>query len=123
MRYHSTDLSIMSKLFLLIIVFSLCTTTSYALTQTDACNILLKVAVKRHFSASESPSGYYDCDSDEWGHKRYFVFGLHYRLKISTGNDGSNLVGWYAVDKITGQLFEWNMANLRVGDAIDTKGH
>jgi len=101
----------------------LCITTSYALTKADACNILLKAAVKWHFAAKESPNSYYDCVSDGREHKHYFVFDLHYRSKTPTGNNGSNLVGWYAVDRITGQLFEWDIANLKLGNVIDTKEH
>jgi hypothetical protein len=109
------------KLLLSLFIFLLGVSTSHALTQVDACNILLKAAVKKHFAANESPNRYYDCVSDGWKHKHYFVFDLHYRSKIPTGNNGSNLVGWYAVDKITGQLFGWNIANLKLGDVIYIK--
>jgi len=101
----------------------LCTTASYAFTKTDACHILIKKAIKNHFSSIELPDGYYDCISDDIQDgrlKHYFIFQLHYISKTPTNNDGSNLVGWYAIDKISGKLFHLDIAELKIGDAIDS---
>jgi hypothetical protein len=46
----------------------------------DACHLLLKIAMTKHLSAEESARGYYDCVPDS-GANKYFILGLHYRLR------------------------------------------
>ena len=87
----------------------------------EACNVLLKEAALRHLAAKESPDGYYDCQPESDADS-YIILGLHYRLKSQRSAAGSNLVGWYAVDKSNGQLYEWDMANQRIGDVVGLRG-
>ena len=86
----------------------------------SACNFLLKESALKHLAAKASPDGYYDCapDRDTNG---YFVLGLHYRLKNPGSVASSSLVGWYAVSKSNGQLYEWDMANQTIGDVIEQR--
>jgi len=85
----------------------------------DACKVLLIEASHKHLAAKELASGHYDCEyENEIG--SYLLLSLHYRLNDPNAVDGSNLVGWYAVSKASGQLYEWDMANQKIGDALSS---
>lgn len=89
-----------------------------------ACKILKAAAVQHHFAMNPEPSGYYRCDVEPdataYGPDAagYFLIGLHYNFHTPPGWIGSNLVGWYAVRRADGKVFEFDMAHMEVGPAI-----
>jgi hypothetical protein len=68
-----------------------------------------------------SPSQIAGCDVslDEETHKRHYVLRLngYCREEIC----GSVLLGWYAVDRITAQVSEWDVAEWKLGRPLRKK--
>ena len=58
------------------------------------------------------------CDplADAEGPDGYHVLGL--RAVCNQDLCGSTLMGWFAVEKATGAVFEWNVAESRVGAGV-----
>jgi hypothetical protein len=83
----------------------------------EACDILKRTALQDHLVARGQPSGQYVCE-DYSQNGGYFVFGLHFKLDVPTDNPQSNLVGWFAVSKKSGRVYEWDMANLTLGPIV-----
>lgn len=54
--------------------------------------------------------------------KGYFVVGLHGK-RDDCGGDvcGSTLMGWFAVEKKTGRVHEWDTAEMKVGPLIKAR--
>ena len=74
--------------------------------QSQACEVLKKAAVEFHLSRHDLFGRYY-CeeigdDSDA------FILGLRY---VTTADEmvGSNLVGWFAVRRSDGKVFDWDV--------------
>jgi hypothetical protein len=83
----------------------------------NACAILKGLALRDHLVAKNVPPGEYTCeDYSESGD--YYVFGLHYKLFKPSDKPQSNLVGWFAVSKKDGSVYEWDMANLSLGHLV-----
>jgi hypothetical protein len=83
-----------------------------------ACRVLTRVALGKHLALGTS-KGEYHCSADS-ANGKYFVLGLHYWFHAPKGWAGSNLVGWYAVRKWDGHVYEWNMATEELGDPVDS---
>jgi len=113
------------KLVWLTVSIAFCTVMSFSraqaqmLSENAACELLKAAALKRHFTNETTPPGKYVCYVDHgMSTKDDFVFGLHYFFTPPPGWVGSNLVGWYAVDRRDGQIFEWDIAELKLGKRL-----
>lgn len=90
---------------------------STPVSKSEACELLKRAALRHHFATASSPPGHYYCDFDS-SSGGYFVVSLHYSYKAPVGTFGSNLIGWYAVRRIDGKIFEWDVANMRLGHPV-----
>jgi len=73
----------------------------------QACDILKQTAA--HFCSSQHKMiGRCACDPVP-GRPAYYVLGLHCSSGTPREVIGSSLVGWYAVDKSDGAVFEWDI--------------
>jgi hypothetical protein len=89
-----------------------------------ACSLLKREAVRYHFVQYGNPPGAYHCYVD-WLTAGYFIAGLHYIVSLQyrkshgdMGHPESTLVGWYAVRRRDGKIFDWDLANQEVGQPI-----
>jgi hypothetical protein len=75
----------------------------------SACSALMLGAVKYRLSAHDLTGRYYcsGYDSERYP-KGYFVLGLRYRARQEE-KVGSNLIGWFAIRKADGALFELDL--------------
>ena len=82
--------------------------------ETEACAVLTE-AVPPHAQLRNAPADYY-CELDN-SSSRYYVFAFRSRHPEPPGAGpnwvGSNLVGWFAVRRRDGAVFEWDITNLR----------
>lgn len=85
--------------------------------ETKACSELIKLATKDHFVAEGAPPGHFHCEYSSEGNG-YYVIGLHYRRSIPVAHPQSNLIGWFAINKVSGKIYQWDMANLALGEVI-----
>ena len=89
-----------------------------ATTEKAACDLTkARVAARGHFPVSAIAF----CDmalSEEWP-KRYYVLALHSTRKC----DGicSTLMGWFAVEKRTGRVFEWDINEDKTGKLVKVR--
>jgi len=90
-----------------------------SVSEQEACDILKQAGIQYHLAVYPASPGIYSCAYDSSLSKSdYFVFGLHYRYHAAAGQVGSNLVGWYAVCRRDGRVFEYDIANLRLGSPL-----
>ena len=82
--------------------------------ENSACEILKAAALRHHFTTQPAPPGFYYC-AGWYKVPKYFVIGLHYSFHAPPGWVGSNLVGWYAIRRTDGKIFEYDMATMAVG--------
>ena len=95
------------------------------LSSESAC-MKLGTLVARTYSARHGPNEY-RCELDTSEHiDGYYVFGLYskYPAPQGAGPDwvGSSIVGWFAVSKITGRVFNWDSPNLGLGKEFPGPG-
>lgn len=86
----------------------------------------LKGLVALTYAAPHGPSEYHcELDNSE-GSGRYYVFGLYsnYPAPPNAGPDwvGSSIVGWFAVSKSTGKVFNWDNPDLGLGQEFPAPG-
>ena len=92
-----------------------------AISSASACS-LLKAAVAQRQSPRHGINEYRcELEADE-GNGRYFVFALRSSYPALPGASlnwvGSSLVGWFAVSRSTGALFNWDVATLALGKKL-----
>jgi hypothetical protein len=84
-------------------------------TEKAACELTkARVAARDHFPVSAI--AFCDLIVPEWQPKGFYVLGLHGK-RDDCGGDvcGSTLMGWFAVQKATGKVFEWDMVEDKLG--------
>ena len=91
------------------------------LTSTSACG-RLKAAVAHKESPRHGPSEY-RCDlAPNEGQGRYFVFALRSKYPAPPGAGqnwvGSSLVGWFAVSRSAGTVFNWDVGAEALGNKL-----
>jgi len=88
-------------------------------TEEEACDQLLNAARRHHLAAQPASSGHYACAPTSSHAQSYFQFGLHYAVDgLPPDWVGSDLVGWYAVRRSDGRVFEWNIAEDELGPPL-----
>jgi hypothetical protein len=92
------------------------TTVASALSEKEACNVLVEVASNQHL-VIENPSGKYYCVSISKSSK-YFIFQLHYGGGEPKDWVGSDLAGYYAVSTSDASVLEWDFNNEVTGKVI-----
>jgi len=95
--------------------------SAYAISSASACS-RLKAAVAQRQSPRHGINEYRcELEADE-GNGRYFVFALRSNYPAPPGASpnwvGSSLVGWFAVSRSTGALFNWDVATLALGKKL-----
>ena len=77
-----------------------------------------RVAARGHFPVSAI--AFCDFIVPEAQPKGLYVLGLHSK-RDDCGSDvcGSTLMGWFAVQKATGQVFEWDVAEDTLGQRVE----
>jgi len=89
-------------------------TASPPLTQQDACAVLKKRISKADGIPVSGPIGMgWYCDFSSLTDQRWYVVGL--RSNRHCDGPCSNLMGWYAVNRATGAVYLYDVAELRVG--------
>lgn len=92
-------------------------------TEKAACDLTkARVAERDHFPVSAIAF----CDSivPEAQPKGFYALGLHGQLDDCGGDVcGSTLMGWFAVQKATGQVFEWDVVEDRLGQRVKVRQH
>jgi hypothetical protein len=93
----------------------------HILSSSQACE-RLKVVIAKNYSAPRG-SAEYRCNYDSSaGAVHYYVFALRSNFPAPLGAGpkwvGSALVGWYAVSKTDGTVFNWDIANFKVGSMV-----
>ena len=83
-------------------------------TPKEACEVAkTRVSALWHFPVSQvafcDPIGEADSPSG------YYVLGLHGKRYDCGEVCGSTLMGWFAVQKTTGRVFEWDVADMKLG--------
>ena len=93
----------------------------YTLSASQACDQLKQVIA----NARSAPHGSkeYHCERDPAeGGGRYYVFALRSNFpspaKASSDWVGSALVGWFAVSKESGDVYEWDVGNDALGKKL-----
>ena len=97
------------------IMFEPATAAAPVRTEKAACNqIRTRVAAVRHFRASVIT--YCDTIGSADSPKRFYVVALHSNRRC----DGicSTNMGWFAIQKTTGRVFEWDVADMKLGRLI-----
>jgi len=77
-----------------------------AMTQQQACETLKRAALELCLSRTNL-EGHYYCDPLP-EQRSYYVLGLRYNVRPDE-LVGSNLLGWFAVRKSDGIIFEWDI--------------
>jgi hypothetical protein len=87
------------------------------LDKTSSCS-LLKRKVARLDSLPETgpPGAGWFCDFSTLSGNRWFVVAL--RSNRSCNGDCSNLMGWYAINRRSGEIHSYDIAKLRVGSSL-----
>ena len=87
-------------------------------TEKAACDVTkARVAARDHFPVSAI--AFCDVVVPEAQPKGFYVLGLHGK-RNDCGDKvcGSTLMGWFAVQKATGQVFEWDMVEDALGQPV-----
>ncbi len=83
-----------------------------------ACNaVKTQVSVSRHFPISAI--AFCDIISERDSPKAYYVLALHSRRHCE-GICSTNM-GWFAVQKPTGRVFEWDVAEEKLGSPVKVR--
>jgi hypothetical protein len=90
-----------------------------ALTQSEACAVLKERVSKVDGIPESGPIGTgWFCDFSRLSDRQWFVVAL--RSNRQCEGICSNLMGWYAVNRGTGAVHEYDVADLRVGAKLGT---
>jgi hypothetical protein len=88
------------------------------LTQQDACTLLQKRISKVRGLPESGPIGMgWFCDFSDLGNKHWYVIAL--RSNRQCEGICSNLMGWYAVNRVSGSIHQYDMAELKVGSKLE----
>lgn len=90
-------------------------------TEKAACKLTkVRVAARDHFPVSAL--SFCDFIVPEAQPKGFYVLGLHGK-RYDCGDDvcGSTLMGWFAVQRTTGQVFEWDDAEDKPGQEVQLR--
>ncbi len=72
----------------------------------QACLVLKRAAVTEHLSTRDLTGRYYcECGYPD---STYFQCALRYRVTFDE-KEGSNLIGWFAVRRSDGRVFDWDI--------------
>jgi hypothetical protein len=88
------------------------------LTQQDACSLLKKRIAKLENLAESGPAGLgWFCDFSTLDDNQWYVIAL----RSNRHCDGicSDLMGWYAVNRASGSVHQYDVAELRVGVEVN----
>lgn len=87
------------------------------LNKASSCS-LLKAKASRLDSLPETgpPGAGWYCDFSSLSGNRWFVVAL--RSNRSCGGDCSNLMGWYAINRRSGEIHSYDITKLRVGPTL-----
>lgn len=116
------------RLIAKILILALCASTSAEAStlSSEAACLKLRRVVARTYSAPHG-AGEYHCELDTSEHVHgYYVFGLHSNFPAPPGAGpdwvGSSIVGWFAVSKSTGKVFNWDLPDLGLGQEFPGPG-
>ena len=90
-------------------------------TEKEACDLTkTRVAARGHFPVSAI--AFCDVIIPEAQPKGLYVLGLHGK-RDDCGGDicGSTLMGWFAVQKATGRMFEWDSVEEKLGQQVQVR--
>lgn len=89
-----------------------------AATEEAACN-LTKISVAERGRFPTSSIAFCDVIVPEEQPEGFYVLGVHGKRE-DCGDDicGSTLMGWFAVQKATGRVFEWDVADWKTGSPV-----
>ena len=87
-------------------------------TEKAACDLTKdRVAAQRGFPVSRI--AFCDAIVPEEQPNGFYVLGLHSKRDDCVGDVcGSTLMGWFAVQRATSQVFEWDVANWKLGRPV-----
>jgi hypothetical protein len=92
--------------------------------ETTACTVLEKRIAKLYKLSETGLVGgpRWFCDFASYDDKHWFLIALRSDRKVDglpcNGINCSNLVGWYAVNRHTGAIHDWDMGEFKVGAAL-----
>jgi len=96
------------------------TSADSAMNKDTACSILKKRIAKLDSLPESGPVGMgWYCDFATFEDKRWFVIAL--RSNRQCEGICSNLMGWFAIDRRTGSVHDFDVANLEVGTELRDK--
>jgi hypothetical protein len=89
-------------------------------TAKSACAVAkARVSAQRHFPVSEV--AFCDHVGAVDSPRGYYVLAFHGKRTDCGGICGSTNMGWFAVQKATGRVFEWDVAEDKLGPSIDLR--
>jgi hypothetical protein len=84
----------------------------------EACAaVKARVSARGHFQIFEGT--FCDVIPAAHGPNGYYILALHGPPRPDCGAICSTSMGWFAVQKATGRVFEWNVAEWNLGRAIN----
>jgi hypothetical protein len=87
------------------------------MSQRSACSVLKATVARRESLPITGPTGLgWYCDFAKGSNKGSYVIALRSGRKCA--GICSNLMGWYAINRGTGKVREWNIEGNRVGAAL-----
>ena len=87
------------------------------LTKAFSCSLLQKTVARLDSLPDSGPPGAgWFCDFSKLSSSRWFVVAL--RSNRACGGDCSNLMGWYAINRRSGEIHSYNIVKLRVGSRL-----
>ena len=90
------------------------TEASELLSEKAACTALKKTISKQASHPESGPVGMgWFCDTSTQSNEQWFVIAL--RSNRECEGISSNLMGWYAVDRRSGAIHDYNAADMEVG--------
>lgn len=89
-------------------------------TEKAACGVV-KALISAKLSIPASKVLWCDVIVPESQPKGYFVLALHGSRTDCGGVCGSTNIGWFAVQKTTRRVFEWDVAEWRLGQLVTAK--
>lgn len=112
--YMRSSFNILVTVFLLTCLLNGGAAAGEHLTKASSCSLLKKtVARLDSLPASGPPGAGWFCDFSKLSGNRWFVVAL--RSNRACGEDCSNLIGWYAINRHNGEIHSYDIAKLRVG--------
>jgi hypothetical protein len=120
-RGSNTAMTAASTMLLAFALFWCADPTNSAPVKTSkgACAVAkARVSAERHFPISVV--AFCDQVDPAQSPKGYYVLALHGKRSNCRGNCGSTNMGWFAIRKADGRVFEWNVSDWKIGRAMNT---